>query len=145
MGIRVCRPHLNSVIQFICRVSSKVVFLSTSHHFTDRLNSLAARRTLLTLYSQHTPICIYLLLQESASLFPARHGSRPRTHFPTTHTQSTPSSRLCTRTTTAVRPLTTHQGFGSMSRLRRSLNTFTPHFSGHRPFVCSHQTRCSWR
>lgn len=59
-GIQVCRPHLNSVIQFICRVSSKVVFLSKSHHFTDRLNSLAASSTLPTLYSQHTPIYIYL-------------------------------------------------------------------------------------
>lgn len=87
MGIRVCRPHLNSVIQFICHVSSKVVFLSKSHHFTDRLDSLAASSALLTLLPTHTylylPICCFRNPPHS-SLRGMVHGqghiSPPRTH-----------------------------------------------------------------
>lgn len=138
MGVWVCRPHLNSVIQFICRVSSKVVFLSKSHHFADRLNSLAASSSLLSTPNTHLSLSIYLLLQESASLFPARRGSWSRTRFPTAHTHSQPPRVLSAQ----GRP----QPWGHSPPIRASapcpiwdpLNTFTPHFPGHRPFLCSH-------
>ena len=97
-----------------------MVFLSKAHHFADRLNSLAASSSLLSTPNTHLSLTIYLLLQEAASFLPARRGSWSRTCFPTAHTQSTPSGRLCTRPTTAMRPLTTHDGFGSTSRLRPS-------------------------
>lgn len=144
MGVWVCRPHLNSVIQFICRVSSKVVFLSKSHHFADRLNSLAASSSLLSTPNTHLSLSIYLLLQESASLFPARRGSWSRTRFPTAHTHTVNPLRSSLHKADHSREATHHP---SGLRLPVPSETlWTPSLlTSLGTDLSSVPTRCSWR